>query len=46
MTYEKLEYAMEQRGYNIAGLTPEQIEAIAEVEGFKRHTNGKYYYRG
>lgn len=45
MTYEQLEQAIEGRGYNIAALTPDQVEAIAEVEGFKRHTNGRYYYK-
>ena len=45
MTYEQLEYAMEAQGYALSGLTAEEVEAIAEAEGFKRHGNGKYYFK-
>lgn len=44
MTYEQLEHAMETYGYALAGLTAEEVEAIAEAEGIKRHSNGKYYF--
>lgn len=46
MTYEQLENAMESYGYNLAGLTPEEVEAIAEAEGFRKAQNGKYKYNG
>ena len=44
MTYENLEFAMEQSGYNIDGLTAEEVEAIAEVEGYKMASDDKYYF--
>ena len=44
MTYEQLEIAMEELGYNIAALSAEEVEALGKTEGFKRGHNGKYYY--
>ena len=45
MTYEQLELLLEARGYKLGMLAPEEVEAIAEVEGFKQARNGKYYYK-
>lgn len=45
MTYEQLETMLETKGYALGGLTAEEVEAIAEAEGFKRNRNGKYTYR-
>lgn len=45
MTYEQLEMMLETKGYALGGLTADEVEAIAEVEGFKLRKNGKYYYK-
>lgn len=45
VTYEQLEDVMEALGYDLATMTPEEVEDIAEVEGFSRSRRGnKYYY--
>lgn len=46
MTYERMEQLLEARGYNIAGLTADEVDALAYVEGFRLDASGYYRYKG
>lgn len=47
MTFEQIEQYLENAGYETAGMTVEEIEVLAGVEGFSySEKRERYYYKG
>lgn len=44
MNFEMMQEYLENAGYNIDGMHAEEVDALAEAEGFKQDANGKYRY--
>lgn len=47
MTHEQIEQYLENAGYELGGVTVEEVEILAGVEGFRfDEKRERYYYKG
>lgn len=46
MTFENMTEYLENVGYAVDGMDAEEVDALAEAEGFKEGDDRKYHYRG